>query len=117
VWQITQSEPGEPCLGLMLKLISANFTADGGTAISPAGAQQSNRGMATGEVHLAAGSWPFTVDVEPCLPEPKDIPILAPIIQAGNFLRLLVGDQGARLRQMASAGSQSSSDSGRQSIG
>jgi len=41
------------------------------------------------------------------LAEPKDIPILAPIIQREIVYRLLVGDQGARLRQMASAGSQS----------
>jgi transcriptional regulator GlxA family with amidase domain len=41
------------------------------------------------------------------LDEPKDIPILAPIIQREIFYRLLVGDQGTRLRQMASSGSQS----------
>jgi len=41
------------------------------------------------------------------LDEPKDIPILASIIQREIFYRLLVGDQGTRLRQMASAGSQS----------
>ena len=41
------------------------------------------------------------------LAEPKDIPILAPIIQREILYRLLVGDQGARLRQIASAGSQS----------
>ena len=41
------------------------------------------------------------------LAEPKDIPILAPIIQREIFYRLLVGDQGERLRQMASVGSQS----------
>jgi AraC-like DNA-binding protein len=41
------------------------------------------------------------------LAEPKDIPILAPIIQREIFYRLLVGDQGTRLRRMASAGSQS----------
>jgi AraC-like DNA-binding protein len=41
------------------------------------------------------------------LAEPKDIPILAPIIQREIMYRLLVGDQGARLRQIASAGSQS----------
>jgi len=41
------------------------------------------------------------------LDEPKDIPILAPIIQREIFYRLLVGDLGVRLRQMASAGSQS----------
>jgi hypothetical protein len=35
------------------------------------------------------------------------IPILAPIIQREIVYRVLVGDQGARLRQMASAESQS----------
>jgi hypothetical protein len=41
------------------------------------------------------------------LTESKDIPILAPIIQREIFYRLLMSDQGARLPQMASAGSQS----------
>jgi transcriptional regulator GlxA family with amidase domain len=41
------------------------------------------------------------------LTEPKDIPILAPLIQREIVYRLLVGDQGTRLRQMASSGSQS----------
>jgi len=41
------------------------------------------------------------------LDQSKDIPILAPIIQREIFYRLLVGDQGARLRQIASAGSHS----------
>jgi transcriptional regulator GlxA family with amidase domain len=41
------------------------------------------------------------------LDSPKDIPILAPIIQREIFYRLLVGDQGTRLRQMALTGSQS----------
>jgi hypothetical protein len=38
---------------------------------------------------------------------PQDIPILAPLIQREILYRLLVGEQGARLRQIASAGSQS----------
>jgi transcriptional regulator GlxA family with amidase domain len=41
------------------------------------------------------------------LEEPQDIPILAPIIQREILYRLLVSDQGARLRQIASTGSQS----------
>jgi AraC-like DNA-binding protein len=40
------------------------------------------------------------------LDEPDDIPILAKIIPKEILYRLLVGDQGARLRQIASAGSQ-----------
>jgi AraC-like DNA-binding protein len=39
--------------------------------------------------------------------EQQDIPVLAPIIQREIIYRLLVGDQGERLRQIASAGSQS----------
>ena len=46
-----------------------------------------------------------------CMPDllaaPQDIPILAPLIQREILYRLLVGEQGARLRQIASAGSQS----------
>jgi len=41
------------------------------------------------------------------LGDPQDIPILAPIMQKEIVYRLLTGDQGARLRQIASAGSQS----------
>jgi transcriptional regulator GlxA family with amidase domain len=41
------------------------------------------------------------------LESPQDIPILAPMIQREILYRLLVGDQGARLRQVASAGNQS----------
>jgi hypothetical protein len=39
------------------------------------------------------------------------IPILAPIIQREIVYRVLVGDQGACLRQMASAGKPESTDS------
>jgi transcriptional regulator GlxA family with amidase domain len=36
----------------------------------------------------------------------KDVSILAPVIQREILYRLLVGDQGARLRQIATVGSQ-----------
>ena len=41
------------------------------------------------------------------LDEPKDIPILAPVIQREIHYRLLVGEEGSRLREIASVGSQS----------
>ena len=41
------------------------------------------------------------------LSAPQDIPILAPLIQREILYRLLVSEQGVRLRQIASAGSQS----------
>jgi transcriptional regulator GlxA family with amidase domain len=68
-------------------------------------AQQSSRGMATGEVTL-----PLLTAIQrliDLLAEQQDIPILAPVIQREIIYRLLVGDQGARLRQIASVGSQS----------
>jgi AraC-like DNA-binding protein len=57
--------------------------------------------MATGEVTLPLlTAFQRLIDL---LDEPKDIPILAPIIQREIFYRLLVSDQGVRLRQMTSA--------------
>jgi AraC-like DNA-binding protein len=41
------------------------------------------------------------------LDTPDDIPILAPLVQREILYRLLVSDQGSRLRQIASAGSHS----------
>jgi AraC-like DNA-binding protein len=106
VVQITKASREKPCLGLMLKLDQREISqlmVDSNLPLSRP--QHSSRGMATGEVTLPLlTAFQRLVDL---LAEPKDIPILAPIIQREIFYRLLVGDQGARLRQIASAGSQS----------
>ena len=61
--------------------------------------------MATGEVTLQlVNAFIRLIDL---LTDEKDIPILAPIIQKEIIYRLLVGDQGERLRQIASSGCQS----------
>jgi len=104
--QIIKASPEKPCLGLILKLdqrVMSQLMVD--SNLPPPRPQQSSRGMATGEVTLPMLST-FQRLIE-LLDEPKDIPILAPIIQREIFYRLLVGDQGVRLRQMASTGSQS----------
>jgi len=106
VWQIIEASREKPCLGLVLKLDQREISplmVD--SNLPPPRAQQSSRGMAIGEVTLPLLT-AFQRLIE-LLAEPKDIPILAPIIQREISYRLLVGDQGARLRQMASAGSQS----------
>jgi AraC-like DNA-binding protein len=106
VWQIIEASREKPCLGLVLKLDQREISqlmVD--SNLPPPRAQQSSRGMAIGEVTLPLLT-AFQRLIE-LLAEPKDIPILAPIIQREIIYRLLVGDQGARLRQMASAGSQS----------
>jgi len=106
VVQIIKASPEKPCLGIILKLDQREISqlmVDSNLPLSRP--QQSSRGMATGEVTLPLlTAFQRLVDL---LAEPKDIPILAPIIQREIFYRLLVGDQGARLRQIASAGSQS----------
>lgn len=106
VVQIVTASPEKPCLGLALKLdlreVSQLMVDSNLPQPRP---QQSSRGMATGEVTPALlAAFQRLIDL---LAEEKDIPILAPIIQREIIYRLLVGDQGARLRQIASAGSQS----------
>ena len=106
VVQIIEASREKPYLSLRLKLDQGEISqlmVDNN--LPPPPAQYSSRGMAIGEVALPLlNAIQRLIDL---LAEPKDIPILAPIIQREIFYRLLVGDQGVRLRQMASAGSQS----------
>lgn len=106
VVQVIKASREKPCLSLLLKLDRREISqlmVD--SHLPPPRAHQSSRGMATGEVTLPLlSAFQRLIDL---MAEPKDIPILAPIIQREILYRLLVGDQGARLRQIASAGSQS----------
>ncbi|WHZ13490.1 MAG: Transcriptional regulator, AraC family [Nitrospira sp.] len=106
VWQIIKASREKPYLGLVLKLDRGEMSQLMADSNLPAPhAQPSRRGMAIGKVTLPLlTAFQRLIDL---LAEPQDIPILAPIIQREIVYRLLVGDQGARLRQMASAGSQS----------
>lgn len=104
--QIISASREKPYLGLRLKLDQREISqlmVDNN--LPPPRVQQSSRGMATGEITLPlVTAFHRLIDL---LAEQKDIPILAPIIQREIIYRLLVGDQGTRLRQIASAGSQS----------
>lgn len=106
VVQVIHASLEKPYLGLVLRLDQreiAQLLLDSNLPMPRP--QQSSRGMATGKVTLPLlTAFHRLLDL---LSEPKDIPILAPIIQREILYRLLVGDQGVRLRQMASAGSQS----------
>ena len=106
VVQVIKASREKPCLSLLLKLDRREISqlmVD--SHLPPPRAQQSSRGMAIGEVTLPLlTAFQRLIDL---LAAPKDIPILAPIIQREILYRLLVGDQGTRLRQIASAGSQS----------
>lgn len=104
--QIIEASPERPYLGLMLKFDLrevAQLMVD--SNLPQPRPQQSSRGMATGEVTLQlVNAFIRLIDL---LADEKDIPILAPVIQREIVYRLLVGDQGERLRQIATAGSQS----------
>ena len=106
VVQILEASPEKPFLGLRLTFDLrevAQLMAD--SHLPPPRTRQSSRGMATGEVTLPLlAAIQRLVDL---LGTQEDIPILAPIIQREIIYRLLVGDQGTRLRQIAAAGSQS----------
>ena len=106
VWQVVEASRERPCVGLVLKLDRREISklmVD--SNLPPPRTQQSSRGMATGEITLPLlNAFHRLIDL---LAEPHDIPILAPIIQREILYRLLIGDQGPRLRQMASTGSQS----------
>lgn len=106
VVQITEASPDKPYLGLKLKLDLREISqlmVD--SNLPQPRAQLSNRGMATGEMTLPLlTAFQRLIDL---LAEQQDIPILAPVIQREIIYRLLVGDQGERLRHIASAGSQS----------
>lgn len=106
VVQIITASREKPYLGLRLKLDRREISqlmVD--SNLPPPRVQQSSRGMATGKVTLPLlTAFQRLMDL---LAEQQDIPILAPVIQREIIYRLLVGDQGERLRQIASAGSQS----------
>jgi AraC-like DNA-binding protein len=106
MWQIIKASREKPCLGLVLRLDRSEMSqlmADSNLPL-PRG-QQSSRGMAIGEVTLPLlAAFQRLIDL---LDEPNDIPILAPMIQREIVYRLLVSDQGVRLRQMMLAEGQS----------
>ena len=106
VVQVIEASEDKPYLGLRLKFSQrevAQLLAD--SHLPPPKSQQSSRGMATGE------NTPELLNaferLLALLNNEQDIPILAPVIHREIIYRLLTGEQGARLRQIAAAGSQS----------
>jgi AraC-like DNA-binding protein len=106
LFQVVSASPEKPYLGLVLRLNMrevSQLIVD--TNLPALRSQQSEPGMVIGKINL-----PLLTAIQrlvQLLDEPQDIPILAPIIQKEILYRLLVGDQGEQLRQIASVGSQS----------
>lgn len=106
VCEVIKASREQPYLSLLLKLDRQEMSrliADSNLSLPRV--QQSGRGMAIGQVTLPLiTAFQRLIDL---LAEPQDIAILAPIVQREIVYRLLVGEQGPHLRQMASAESQS----------
>lgn len=103
VAQILEASPKKPYLGITLKLdinMISQLVLDGDL---PQPNVQTGRGMAVSAVTPSL-LHAFLRLVE-LLDTPADIPILAPLIQREIVYRILVGEQGARLRQIGAAGS------------
>ena len=104
VAQITEASKEVPYLGITLKLDMreiAQLMVDSNLPL-PRMAQV-DRGMVVSEVSLPLlNAFRRLLDL---LDKPEDIPILGPLVQREIIYRLLVGDQGLRLRQIGSAGS------------
>lgn len=105
VTQVIKASRKQPCLVLMLRLDPREISQlMAESNLHPPQTEPSSRGMTIGQVTvplLAACQRLIAL-----LHEPSHIPVLAPIILREIFYRLLVGDEGMHLRQMALAGSQ-----------
>lgn len=103
---VVEASKEKPFLGLILKLDQRTISqliVDSNLPLPRS--QQSSRGMAVSEVSLSLlNAFRRLIDL---LDEPESIPILAPLIQREIVYRLLIGDQGLRLRQIGAAGSHS----------
>lgn len=106
VAQVIEASTDRPYLGLSLKLDPgkiAQLIMDADLPSPPI--RKAGRGMAvSGLTAPLLDAFHRLLDL---LDEPEDIPILAPLIRREIYYRLLVGDQGARLRQIVEMGSQS----------
>jgi AraC-like DNA-binding protein len=105
IGEIIEASPSRPFLSLNLKLdqrVMTELILEGGLRAPPA--EPTNRGMAVGQATLALLlAFQRLVDL---LDTPEEIPVLAPLIQREILYRLMVSEQGNRLWQIASMGSQ-----------
>jgi AraC-like DNA-binding protein len=105
VVQILHASREQPYLSLLVQLDPREMAQLMADSHLPPPAQPASRGMAIGAVTVPLlSACHRLLDL---LAAPQDIPILAPLIQREILYRLLVGEQGARLRQIAAAGSPS----------
>ncbi|KAF0233459.1 MAG: AraC-like transcriptional [Desulfovibrionaceae bacterium] len=106
VAQVIEASEQKNYLGLMLQLdqrLIAHLMVE--RDLPQPRKEPTRRGMATGE--MTPQLLNAFIRLEDLLDNPDGIPILASLVQREILYRLKVGEQGERLRQIASAGSHS----------
>lgn len=105
IGQVIDADPARPFLSLTMKLdqrVMSELILEG--SLRPPRSEPTARGMAVGQASLPLFQ-AFQRLVE-LLDTPEAIPVLAPLIQREILYRLMVSEQGTRLWQIASMGSQ-----------
>ncbi|WP_426338617.1 AraC family transcriptional regulator N-terminal domain-containing protein [Pseudoduganella sp. S-14] len=103
--QVLEATPEQPCLGLVYKLDLRTITELSTHSRLPAAADVSSQGVAAIGSLTPALADPFRRLIA-LLDEPESLAVLAPLVEREIHYRLLLSDQSARLRQIASTGSQ-----------
>ncbi len=105
VTQILEASPEQPCLGLTFTLNPqqlAKLLLARDIVVEPP--SEARLGVAVSEVtEPLLDAFVRLIDL---LDQPQDIPALAPLIEQEILYRLLTGEQGPRLRQIAAVGQQ-----------
>ena len=104
-YEVLKASPKKPFLGLSLALdLHEVSRLMANSHLPPPRSQQTSRGMGTG--HVTPELLDAVHRLVQLLDSEQDIPILAPLIRQEILYRLLIGELGPRLRQIAVAGSQ-----------
>ena len=103
IYSVTDASPEAPCLCVVWNLEPARI-AELMTADLPPPKVSAGRGMSISPLSLALLD--ATLRLVSLLDTPADIAVLAPLIERELLYRLLISEQGARLRQIAMNGSQ-----------
>ena len=103
IYSVTEASPETPCLCVVWQLDPARI-AELLTADLPPNRVSAGRGMSISP--LSHDMLDAVLRLVRLLDTPADIPMLAPLIERELLYRLIISDQGARLRQIAMTGSQ-----------
>lgn len=103
IYSVTEASPETPCLCVVWQLDPARI-AELLTADLPPNRASAGRGMSISP--LSHDMLDAVLRLVRLLDTPADIPMLAPLIERELLYRLIISDQGARLRQIAMNGSQ-----------